>query len=49
LADEDGGEGARNKLVHLEDLSDDELEQLHLQFKRIQDFAKNNEFARERS
>lgn len=29
-------EGARNRLVHLEELSDDELEALHKQFKRIQ-------------
>jgi len=35
-------EGARNRLVHLEELSDDELEQLHSQFKRIQSIAKTS-------
>src|SRR5689334_11014560 len=36
-------EGARNKLVHLEDLTDQELEQLHIQFKRVQALAKEKE------
>jgi len=35
-------EGARNRLAHLEELSDDELEQLHSQFKRIQSIAKTS-------
>ena len=40
-------EGARNQLVHLEDLSDEELEQLHTQFKRIQEVATTAEKRRE--
>jgi low affinity Fe/Cu permease len=36
-------EGARNKLVHLEELTDEELEQLHIQFKRVQALAKEKE------
>src|SRR5436853_301577 len=38
-------DGARNRLAHLEELSDDELEQLHSQFKRIQSIAKTSAWA----
>lgn len=36
-------EGARNRLVYLEDLSDEELERLQMQFKRLQEQAHLNE------
>ena len=35
--------GARNRLVYLEDLSDEELERLQMQFKRLQQRAHLNE------